>query len=663
MYSLNSTGGFRISQDSGLTWVTKTISNGLVNNDIYKWTIDEANGAIYLIHYELIGGAYKLSFSISYDNGTTWTQVNGFSQTVFNVSGTTTAGGIKAFDVYNGTIVIQFGDTGLMVSKNAGTSWQRIDNFSPLTGGSAVLAQAAKIAKNGQIYAIFSYLTVPYVFTPNGSTYTITSLLTNSNDNWTLGFLNTTGQTYSNNIAILDGAALGGKNIVAFVGNSGFVGYTEDDLNLIRLRAPTSVNGNLTGTYYAAQFVNGYLYTGGLLAGGKGYVSRYNNQNLYAHAWLNSSPSTITDYYSDNTNTQLMGPVNYIKKAGNMVYVGVQRGIVGSSPTTYGYYRITSLNESGYVARVVDSAAGSSSASWLNFSNIAFYQPTNSAPTNITLSPSAIAENSPAGSTVGSFSAVDTEGGAMVYSLVAGAGATDNSSFVIEGNALKTAAGVSLDYENKSSYSIRVKATDSGGLQFEKQLSVSVTNVNEVPSVISLSAQSISESAPVNSTIGVLSAVDPEGNAISYSVVSGGDKFNISGNALRNSVALDYEAATSHAITIRATDSLGATKDESFTISVTDILTDNLFTVPAVTASTLNFRAFASTTDPKTGMVKLSDGSSLPVGSIVRFNGKRHMKSAGGAEAFVEITNVARPEWGWSQEGEEAWETLDLLHI
>lgn len=289
--------------------------------------------------------------------------------------------------------------------------------------------------------------------------------------------------------------------------------------------------------------------------------------------------------------------------------------------------------------------------------------PSNTAPTNITLSPSAIAENSPAGSTVGSFSAVDAEGGAMIYSLVAGAGASDNSSFVIEGNALKTAAGVSLDYENKSSYSIRVKATDSGGLQFEKQLSVSVTNVNEVPSVISLSAQSISESAPVNSTIGVLSAVDPEGNAISYSVVSGGDKFNISGNALRNSVALDYEAATSHVITIRATDSLGATKDESFTISVTDILTDNLFTVPAVTASTLNFRAFASTTDPKTGMVKLSDGSSLPVGSIVRFNGKRHMKAAGGAEAFVEITNVARPEWGWSQEGEEAWETLDSLGI
>lgn len=661
MYSLNSTGGFRISQGDG-TWITKTISNGLVNNDIYKWTIDEANGAIYLIHYELISEAYKLSFSISYDNGTTWTQVNGFSQAVFSVSGTTTAGGIRAFDVYNGTIVIQFGDTGLMVSKNAGTSWQRIDNLSPLTGVSAVLAQTAKIAKNGQIYAIFSYLDSPAVFTPNGNTYTTTYLSKNSNDGWSGAFLNASGQTYSNNIAILDGAALGGKNIVAFVGNSGFVGYTENDLNLVRLRAPTSINGYLTSGYYAVQFVDGYLYTGGLLSGGKGFVSRYDSRALYTHESLNANPSSITHYYSDNTNTQLIGPVNYIKKAGSMVYVGVQRGIIGSSPTTYGYYRITEL-VGGYVARVVDSAAGSTSAAWLNFSNIAIYQPTNSAPTNITLSPSAIAENSPAGSTVGSFSAVDAEGGAMVYSLVAGDGATDNSSFVIEGNALKTAAGVSLDYENKSSYSIRVKATDSGGLQFEKQLSVSVTDVNEVPSVISLSAQSISESAPVNSTIGVLSAVDPEGNAISYSVVSGGDKFNISGNALRNSVALDYEAATSHVITIRATDSLGATKDESFTISVTDILTDNLFTVPAVTASTLNFRAFASTTDPKTGMVKLSDGSSLPVGSIVRFNGKRHMKAAGGAEAFVEITNVARPEWGWSQEGEEAWETLDLLHI
>ena len=71
--------------------------------------------------------------------------------------------------------------------------------------------------------------------------------------------------------------------------------------------------------------------------------------------------------------------------------------------------------------------------------------------------------------------------------LVAGAGSADNGSFTISGNELKTAE--SFNFEAKASYSIRVKTTDSGSAGFEKQLTITVENVNDPPTNILLSKQ------------------------------------------------------------------------------------------------------------------------------------------------------------------------------
>ena len=63
--------------------------------------------------------------------------------------------------------------------------------------------------------------------------------------------------------------------------------------------------------------------------------------------------------------------------------------------------------------------------------------------------------------------------------MVTGTGSTDNASFTISGNTLKTAAG--FNYEVKNSYSIRVRTTDAGGLTFDKIFTISVTNTNDAP--------------------------------------------------------------------------------------------------------------------------------------------------------------------------------------
>jgi len=106
--------------------------------------------------------------------------------------------------------------------------------------------------------------------------------------------------------------------------------------------------------------------------------------------------------------------------------------------------------------------------------------PINEQPTDISLSNATVLENQPAGIVVGTLSTTDPDAGdTFTYSLVSGTGSADNSSFTVQGNALKTAA--SFNYEAKNAYSIRVQSTDQGGLWTEKIFPISVTNVNEEP--------------------------------------------------------------------------------------------------------------------------------------------------------------------------------------
>jgi uncharacterized protein YjdB len=93
--------------------------------------------------------------------------------------------------------------------------------------------------------------------------------------------------------------------------------------------------------------------------------------------------------------------------------------------------------------------------------------------TDVLLSNSDVLEKSTLKTSIGSFTSIDPDANeTSTYSFVSGKGDTDNSSFLIEGNTLKTAAD--LDYDTKNSYSIRVKATDSKGNAFEKQFTVNV---------------------------------------------------------------------------------------------------------------------------------------------------------------------------------------------
>jgi len=105
----------------------------------------------------------------------------------------------------------------------------------------------------------------------------------------------------------------------------------------------------------------------------------------------------------------------------------------------------------------------------------------NAAPTNIALSETNAEENKGADFEVATLTATDPNASdiTFTYALVTGDGSTDNGSFNILDDKLRLTA--SADYETKNSYSVRIKATDSGGLSTEKIFTITITNVNEAP--------------------------------------------------------------------------------------------------------------------------------------------------------------------------------------
>lgn len=232
------------------------------------------------------------------------------------------------------------------------------------------------------------------------------------------------------------------------------------------------------------------------------------------------------------------------------------------------------------------------------------------APTALNLSGTSVNENS-SGATIGSLSTTDTGGSnSFTYSLVSGAGSTHNSSFQIVGSQLRTATG--LNYEEGATRSVRVRTTDQAGMSFERAFTISVLNVNEAPTDISLTGTTVSENQPAGTTVGSLSSSDPDfGSTFTYSLVSGtgsthNASFQIVGNSLRTSASLDFEAGSTRSIRIRSTDQGGLSYEKIFTITVQNVneaptnitLTDSSVTENQPIGTTIGT---FSTVDPDAG--------------------------------------------------------------
>ena len=144
----------------------------------------------------------------------------------------------------------------------------------------------------------------------------------------------------------------------------------------------------------------------------------------------------------------------------------------------------------------------------------------NDAPTALSLDTTSIAENSAADTVVGTLSATDPDSGdSFTFSLLNDAGG--RFKLPATGAQLLVDNGNLLDFETNPSHTVTVQVTDSGGLSLTQDFDIRVTDLNEAPAITSSASFSVDENS---ATVGTLTASDPEGDTLTYSLSGGDDR-------------------------------------------------------------------------------------------------------------------------------------------
>ncbi|WP_310595915.1 S8 family serine peptidase [Flavobacterium sp.] len=225
---------------------------------------------------------------------------------------------------------------------------------------------------------------------------------------------------------------------------------------------PTGINGNWAsnvatisggtttpaGTYaYAVQLTSGCdtaTATGTIVIGGVPAIS-----------------SVSVASGTSGTNVTING-TNLVVNSASTVTIGGISATVNSATRTMIIVSLPTGSSGGNI--VVTNSCGQSS--------IPFVYPY-SPPSNIILSTTITNENNTVGATVATLSATDLDvNDTFMYELVSGTGGTDNSNFTIVNNILK--AAIVFNAQTKSTYNIRIRVTDAGGLSFEKAVVITV---------------------------------------------------------------------------------------------------------------------------------------------------------------------------------------------
>ena len=187
-----------------------------------------------------------------------------------------------------------------------------------------------------------------------------------------------------------------------------------------------------------------------------------------------------------------------------------------------------------------------------------------------------VAENSAPGANVGSaVRATDADNDTLTYSLEG----TDEASFSIVSARGQIRTVAALDHETSSSYSVRVKADDGKGGTATIEVIITVTDVNEPPTVHGEDHLTIFEN---DDLIASYTARDPEGVASTFTwSVAGTDRadFNIDRNTgeltFRNTPNYESPADSNrdnvYVFTVRATDEGGLSGSLEVTATVANV--------------------------------------------------------------------------------------------
>ena len=268
----------------------------------------------------------------------------------------------------------------------------------------------------------------------------------------------------------------------------------------------------------------------------------------------------------------------------------------------------TSADEIRY--RVWDGAAWSNTASILVGIELVDEPPT------LTVGAVSVAENAAVGTVVQTAVGTDPEGADLTYAL------TGTDRLRIDPATGAITVQRALDYESTPTITYTVSVTDGGGNVVTETVVLTVTDVNERPTVAGATFE-LSVDSATGAVLGTVAAFDPDGDAVRYSLNSSQFRIDPVTGVLTVVGGLDNLVGQVLEVTVNATDpdGLTATATVAFIVSalpvpqnLAPIVVDDAVTTDEDTPVVIY--PLANDTDPEGGTLTIVQIQSLSDGDL-----------------------------------------------
>ncbi|MEQ8581247.1 MAG: BspA family leucine-rich repeat surface protein [Marinoscillum sp.] len=269
---------------------------------------------------------------------------------------------------------------------------------------------------------------------------------------------------------------------------------------------------------------------------GQGYIAYGSKSNLIKYDPRTNEVENLGDYFELGANRT--DPIAYT--VGDFGYFGLGRH--GFSPTEYA-------------------------------NDFEVYFEPNVSPSDVLLSENTIEENNSTATLIGVLSSVDTNAwGEPEYTLIR---STAKDTFLISNDSLF--ANQTLNYEVQDTYSITIQVRDDRGGIYQELFHIYVEDMNDAPTMISLSDSLVTESNTEVVQVGSFTVIDEDvSDEFTFQLVSGdgendadNDHFEVVGNVL-NIVNPNFEVQQIYRVYIEVVDLGGLSFRQSFEISIED---------------------------------------------------------------------------------------------